>query len=119
MVDFTAAGSHGMREVNHELTLQLLCHSSAASGGVMLTAARLSPEVPHIKAFLEATIDGSDVLPAHIVRPQAMLPTTVLHARSAWQGSRALAMIVAQLLLSLPCVGGLMQQMHGPSVLNL
>lgn len=60
-----------MREVHHELTLQLLPPAHAASSGCLLAAARLSPEVPHVKAFLDAAIDGSDISPAYIVRLSA------------------------------------------------
>ena len=57
-----------MQELHHELTLQLLSHSTAAAG-VMLAGAHLSPEVSAIRAFLDTAIDGSDVSPAYIVSP--------------------------------------------------
>lgn len=59
--------------MQHELTFQLLSHSAAA-GGVVLAGAHLSPDVPPIRAFLDAAVDGSDITPAYIVSLCVCMP---------------------------------------------
>jgi hypothetical protein len=59
-----------VREVQHELHLQLLPCSSGS--GVLLSGARLSTAAGDVRAFLDAAVDGSQVSLSNLVS-EAML----------------------------------------------
>jgi hypothetical protein len=61
----TASAAVPVREVRHELQLQLLPCSNGS--GVLLSGARLSPAVGDVRAFLDAAVDGSQVSLSHLV----------------------------------------------------
>ncbi|KAF6252087.1 hypothetical protein COO60DRAFT_559993 [Scenedesmus sp. NREL 46B-D3] len=64
-VEGAAAAAVPVREVQHELQLQLLpCTSSS---GVLLSGARLSPAAGDVRAFLDAAVNGSQVSLSHLV----------------------------------------------------
>ncbi|WIA38008.1 hypothetical protein OEZ86_001379 [Tetradesmus obliquus] len=60
-----AAAAVPIREVQHELQLQLL--PSGSGSGVLLSGARLSPAAGDVRAFLDAAVDGSQVSLSHLV----------------------------------------------------
>uniref|UniRef100_A0A383VZ47 Uncharacterized protein n=1 Tax=Tetradesmus obliquus TaxID=3088 RepID=A0A383VZ47_TETOB len=60
-----AAAAVPIREVQHELQLQLLPSSSGS--GVLLSGAQLSPAAGDVRAFLDAAVDGSKVSLSHLV----------------------------------------------------